>query len=214
MTATIGQFDATEGISREADPDDSTAAPPGGLSRRVFGVLVSAAVAGTLGGGGLLAAVGGLVPRTDGVATSFGTVRIAAAERQARLPQDGAASLLSGPHERHGTGSEPANNTWGEHVALQLEIHNSTDRDVLFAPGQLRLRVGSSGPTVTNRDADEVTGPLAPGSTRRFWISFLVPTGTEDLRAEFTDPWRYGQPLALTLPAVVRRPGWLEESHE
>ncbi|HXF01344.1 MAG TPA: hypothetical protein VN601_00010 [Arthrobacter sp.] len=205
---------------------------PSGLSRRVFGVLLGAGVAGVVGGAGLLTAsqqrAGGMGP--GGVETSFGSVRLVSAERQHRLAYDGgvpapgtassaaagsAGAAPGGPgHAGHGTivatAPQPANMTWGDHLLVELEVRNASDGHVLFAPGQLRLKVGDGGPTVTNRDSDDAA-TLGPRSTERFWISFLVPADAQSFSAEFTDPWLHSAPLELQVPRVALRPGWLDE---
>lgn len=215
---------------RTVAPESEGTEVPTGLTRRVFGVLVGAGVAGIIGGGSLLSASRNAaeaegITRGSGVWTSFGTVRIAAAERQSRMPQDlgsgrsttAATSAAASGHDHGGasaaSGAQPANFTWGDHVVLQLEVHNGMDRPVLFSPGQLRLKVGPDGPTVTNRSSGAGKGALEPGATNNFWISFLVPSDVEQLSAEFTDPWSDKAPLALELPTVLRRPGWLENGH-
>lgn len=207
-----------------SDPVESDEVPTG-LTRRVFGVLLGAGVAGIVGGGSLIAAGqqandDGGVSRGEGVWTSFGSVRISAAERQARNPQGtGAGSSAANSHGGHGghavasTTAQPFNLTWGDHMMVELEVHNGLDRKVLFSPGQLRLKIGANGPTVTNRNPGTGKGALEPGSTSHFWISFLVPSDAREVSAEFTDPWSDGGPLALALPEVLQRPGWLEADH-
>ncbi len=226
------------GDSAVASEPEGSASLPSGLSRRVFGLLVGTGVAGVAGGAGLLTAsqqrAGGLGP--GGVETSFGSVRLVSAERQHRLAYDGGvpalgaeSSAAAGPaagsaaagaspgdsgHSGHGAimaaAPQPANMTWGDHLLVELEVQNASDGNVLFAPGQLRLKVGDGGPTVTNRDSGEAVG-LAPQSTERFWISFLVPADAQSFSAEFTDPWLHSAPLELKLPRVALRPGWLDE---
>jgi len=186
---------------------------------------MGAGIAAVVGGGSLIAAgqnagTADGVSRGEGVWTSFGSVRITGAERQARNPQVPGAVSSSGGHGGHGghtvksSTAQPANLTFGDHMMLELEVHNGLDRKVLFAPGQLRLKLGSEGPTVTNRSPGMGKVALEPGSTSHFWISFLVPSDATDLSAEFTDPWSDGGPLALELPSVLQRPGWLEVSHD
>ncbi|MGM0931551.1 MAG: hypothetical protein ACQEXN_17880 [Actinomycetota bacterium] len=222
------------GNSAVASEPEGSASLPSGLSRRVFGVLVGAGAAGVVGGAGLLTAshqrASGMAP--GGVKTSFGSVRLVSAERQHRLAYDGgvpasgavssaaAGSAAAGAapggsgHAGHGaivaTAPQPANMTWGDHLLVELEVQNASDGDVLFAPGQLRLKVGDGGPTVTNRDSGEAVA-LAPRSTERFWISFLVPADAQSFSAEFTDPWLHAAPLQLQVPRVALRPGWLDE---
>ena len=175
---------------------------------------------------------------SGGVQTSFGSVRLVSAERQHRLAYDGgvpatgtgtsaaAGSAAAGGaagrgtagggsgHAGHGpimaAAPQPANMTWGDHLLVELEVQNASDDEVLFAPGQLRLRVGDGGPTVTNRDSGDALA-LAAWSSERFWISFLVPADAQRFSAEFTDPWLHAAPLQLELPRAALRPGWLDE---
>jgi hypothetical protein len=181
---------------------------PNGLTRRVFGILIGTGALATAAGWGVLSAAGG----TEEVPTSFGFVRIAAAERQARMAGAlSAAGHATGSHAATGT-AQPFNHTWGEHVAVKLDVRNTSERNVLFAPGQLRLLVADT-TTVTNRAADVAKILLTPGSHRSLWISFLVPSGASGLSAQFTDPWGGPVPLVLTLPSISLRPGSLEENH-
>lgn len=182
---------------------------PVGLTRRVFGILIGTGALGTAAGWSIVSAAGG----TEEVPTSFGSVRIAAAERQSRLVASGAAAT----HATHGAAppgapAQPFNHTWGEHLAVKLDVRNTSERNVLFAPGQLRLVVTRT-TTVTNRAADVSKILLTAGSQRSLWISFLVPTGASGLAAQFTDPWGGPAPLALALPRISLRPGSLEDNH-
>ncbi|MFP5316426.1 hypothetical protein SAMN04488693_10655 [Arthrobacter subterraneus] len=181
---------------------------PNGLTRRVFGILIGSGALATAAGWGVLSAAGG----TEEVPTSFGSVRISAAERQARMAGVlSAGGHTAGSHAVTGT-AQPFNHTWGEHVAVKLEVRNTSERNVLFAPGQLRLLVANT-TTVTNRAADVAKILLTPGSHRSLWISFLVPSGASGLSARFTDPWGGPAPLVLALPRISLRPGSLEENH-
>lgn len=192
---------------------------PIGLTRRVFSILIGTGALSTAAGWGIVSAAGG----TEEVPTSFGTVRIAAAERQARM--GGTAGSPAGSHDGSHAGSsatggtappgasvQPFNHTWGEHLAVKLDVRNTSERSVLFAPGQLRLLVSDT-TTVTNRAADVSKILLAAGASRSLWISFLVPSGASGLAAQFTDPWGGRAPLALTLPRISLRPGSLEDNH-
>ncbi len=184
---------------------------PDGLSRRVFGVLLGTGAVGTAAGWGVVVASGG----TEEVPTSFGSVRIAAAERQARLV--GAGGAHPSAHSTMGAAppgalSQPFNHTWGEHLAIRLDVRNTSESDVLFAPGQLRLLVSET-TTVTNRAADVSKILLTANSQHSLWISFLVPIGASGLAAQFTDPWGGPAPLALALPRISLRPGSLEDDH-
>jgi hypothetical protein len=146
------------------------------------------------------------ISRGAGAWTSFGTVAVLRAERQSRL---GAATSAAG-HGDHAsapvTSLEPGNHTFADVVALEVEVHNGTSGPVLLSPGQLRLRLGEQGPTVTPRDSGRAVGAVAAGATERLWVSYLAPSDAGELAAEFTDP-RQADVLRLDLPSVVRRPG-------
>ncbi|GAB3553778.1 hypothetical protein GCM10027404_26950 [Arthrobacter tumbae] len=183
---------------------------PIGLTRRVFGILIGTGALGTAAGWGIVSAAGG----TEEVPTSFGTVRIAAAERQARMVGAVGGHAGSAGHGAAppGASAQPFNHTWGEHLAVKLDVRNTSERNVLFAPGQLRLLVAKT-TTVTNRGADVAKILLTAGSHRSLWVSFLVPSGASGLAAQFTDPWGSPAPLALALPRISLRPGSLEDYH-
>ncbi|NJC21108.1 hypothetical protein BJ994_000184 [Arthrobacter pigmenti] len=183
---------------------------PNGLTRRIFGILIGAGTVGAVAGWTIVSATGG----TEEVPTSFGAVRIVAAERQARLAgTNPGADASHTPHSGGPPGSslQPFNHTWGEHLAVKLEVRNTSGRNVLFAAGQLRLMVGES-ITVTNRAADVLKDVLAAGSSRSYWISYLVPIGANRLAGQFIDP-RGDGPLTLALPNISLRPGSLEGDH-
>ncbi|WRH26325.1 hypothetical protein GC088_01580 [Arthrobacter sp. JZ12] len=179
---------------------------PTGLTRRVFGILIGTGALGTAAGWSIVSAAGG----TEEVPTSFGSVRIAAAERQARLAGTPSAHSTHGAAPP-GAGAQPFNHTWGEHLAVQLAVRNTSSRNVLFAPGQLRLSLGET--TVTNRSAEVSKILLTPDSTRSVWISYLMPIGATTISARFTDPWGESAPLVLALPRISLRPGSLEGHH-
>lgn len=195
------------------------------LTRRVFGALSGAALALTAGGtiaAGM--ASGGSVLSSTGVRTSFGSVEITLAERQSRLQSTFDGRPSAGPtagssHAAHGEGSgnrrlqQPANNTWGSHLLVELMAHNDTSAPLRLPPGQLRLKVGTNGPTITNRGSSGVPAPLGAGETARMLISFLVPSDSFHFTAEFIDPWDHSAPLDLRLPRIDTRPGWLEANH-
>lgn len=186
---------------------------------RVLPATVTRRSVGAVLGGGVFAALaaswlGKLVTtstsegisRRAGAWTSFGTVAVLRAERQARL--GGAPSDAGhGDHAATSVASlEPGNHTFADVVAVEVEVHNGTGHPVLLSAGQLRLRLGDQGPTVTPRDSGRAVGAIEAGATERLWVSYLAPSDAGQLSLEFTDP-RQESPLQLDLPSVVRRPG-------
>jgi Domain of unknown function (DUF4352) len=106
---------------------------------------------------------------------------------------------------------QPVNLTWGDVVLVEVELSNSGPEPVLFSPGQLRLKLPSSGTTattVTPQDADRTTGTIPPGSIHHHWISYLAPSGSTGMELEYTDPWQ-DRTQGLSLPPLassVQRP--------
>lgn len=106
---------------------------------------------------------------------------------------------------------QPVNLTWGDVVLVEVELSNSGPEPVLFSPGQLRLKLASSGSTsttVTPQDADRTPGTIAPGATHHHWISYLAPSGSAGMELEYTDPWQ-DRTQGLSLPPLassVQRP--------
>lgn len=181
------------------------------VTRRSVGAVLGGGVLAALAAGWLADVVStsrsGGISRGAGAWTSFGTVAVLHAERQARL--GGAPS--AGGHGDHAGATpvaspEPGNHTFADVVALEVEVHNGTSDPVLLSAGQLRLRLGAQGPTVTPRDSGRAVGAIEGGATERLWISYLAPSDAGDLAAEFTDP-RQDDVLRLELPSMVRRPG-------
>lgn len=193
------------------------------LTRRVFGALTGTAIALTAGGtiaAGM--ASGGSMFGSTGVRTSFGTVQITSAERQSRLQTrpggSGSADPTGSSHTTHGGSSnrslqQPANHTWGSHLLVELTAFNDTPAPILLPPGQLRMKVGVDGPTITNRGSSGVPASLGAGETARMLISFLIPSDAFQFSAEFIDPWDHSTPLDLPVPRIDARPGWLEAHH-
>ncbi|MBO1269458.1 hypothetical protein [Arthrobacter cavernae] len=107
------------------------------------------------------------------------------------------------------TWPQPENHTWGDVVVLELEVHNSRTEPMLFAPGQLRLKLGAEGSatTVTPQDSGRGPGTLAPGATELIWISYLAPPDASGLQLEYTDPqqdFRTVLPLRPLMMVEVR----------
>ncbi|MDR6556163.1 hypothetical protein J2809_000494 [Arthrobacter pascens] len=100
---------------------------------------------------------------------------------------------------------QPVNLTWGDVVLVEVELSNSGPEPVLFSPGQLRLKLASSGTTattVTPQDADRTTGTIPPGAMHHHWISYLAPSGSAGMELEYTDPWQ-DRTQGLSLPPLA-----------
>lgn len=115
--------------------------------------------------------------------TRFGTVAVLGATRRELVGAD------VGAHSHHAAStSVSADRTWSSRVEVEVEVHNGTDRPILVSPGQFRLRVGNTGPTVSPYDAGWPVGPLAPAATVASWVSYLAPDGDAELWVEYVDP--------------------------
>ena len=97
---------------------------------------------------------------------------------------------------------QPANFTWGDVVLLEVALTNSRPAPVLFAPGQLRLKLMPSGITVTPQDFNRGPGAIAAGATEHLWISYLAPHDAVDMELEYTEPEQDGS-MILALPLLT-----------
>lgn len=146
--------------------------------------------------------VPGPISRGRGIWTSFGSVAVLSATREAR--HDSAAHLHDGAAA---AGGPLANRTWSSVIRVQVEVHNGSEHAVLLSPGQFRLRLGASSTTVSPYDFGRPTSAIAPGHTVQTWTSYLAPAEESDLRVEYEDtglprPLDFGLSLAA-LPAVA-----------
>jgi hypothetical protein len=152
------------------------------------------------GGGLAVVAVGGAVhPALPGLLraplglpfgqpTAFGRVTILRAHREPRtgapaVPHHGRAA----PADRANDHLAPQHQPWSDYVRVDLAVENSTRRPVLLSPGQFRLRVGSSGPTVSLYDAGHRVVALAAGSTLTTWVGYLAPSDQSAFGIEYTE---------------------------
>lgn len=117
------------------------------------------------------------ITRGRGSWTSFGSVAVLGAHQHA------AAAGAAHPHGHAGGRHE----VWPNTVLTEVEVHNGTRRPVLVSPGQFRLRVGRSGPTVSYYDAERPVAALDAGMTERLWISYLAPDAPDELFLEYTE---------------------------
>jgi hypothetical protein len=97
---------------------------------------------------------------------------------------------------------QPANLTWGDVVLLEVELRNNLPVPVLFAPGQLRLKLLPSGVTVTPQDFNHGPGVIAAGATEQLWISYLAPHDSLEMEVEYSDPEVDGT-TSVGLPALT-----------
>jgi hypothetical protein len=99
-------------------------------------------------------------------------------------------------------GPEPLNLTWADVVLLEVQVQNAGAVPVLFSPGQLRLKLGSSAVTVTPRDSDRDPGPIAPHSSEHLLISYLAPRSSPELELAYADE-QQDRNYRLALPPLT-----------
>ena len=97
---------------------------------------------------------------------------------------------------------QPVNLTWGDVVILEVAVTNTLSDPVLFAPGQLRLKLLPSGVTVTPQDFNHGPGIIAAGATEQLWISYLAPRDSLEMEIEYSDPELEGT-MSVALPALT-----------
>ncbi|MFF2030342.1 hypothetical protein [Arthrobacter sp. NPDC058192] len=97
---------------------------------------------------------------------------------------------------------QPVNLTWGDVIILEVELRNSSQEPVLFSPGQLRLRLLSSGTTVTPQDFDRGLNAVEAGAAEHLWISYLAPHDALAMELEYSEPEHDGTAF-LPLPPLT-----------
>lgn len=97
---------------------------------------------------------------------------------------------------------QPANFTWGDVVLLEVALRNNRSEPVLFAPGQLRLKLVPSGITVTPQDFNRGPGAIGAGATEHLWISYLAPHDSLDMELEYSESEQDGT-MNLALPSLT-----------
>ncbi len=160
------------------------------LTRRQVLIASGGGLAAVAIGGAVNSALPGLLSaRLDlGQATAFGKVTILRAHRKHRT------GALAGPHHGRAAPADTANDhlapqhlAWSDYVHVDLAVENSSRRPVLLSPGQFRLRVGRSGPTVSLYDAGHRVVALAAGSTLTTWVGYLAPSDQSAFGIEYTE---------------------------
>jgi hypothetical protein len=121
--------------------------------------------------------------------TRFGTVAVLAARREPAR------------HTQQAGHSEAAHAIWSHRVIALVELRNDSSRPVLVSPGQFRLRLGASGPTVSYYGSEPSGGQLEQGRTMQMRISFLTPGEAGAVALEYTEAGAKG---ALTTPLDLR----------
>jgi hypothetical protein len=133
-----------------------------------------------------------VLSRPPGAADFSRMANVAAVSNAGTVPRTGA----------HGHGAPsggPVNETWGDVIVIEAEVTNTGPAPKLFSPGQLRLKVGPNGPTVTPRDASRGPGTIPAGVSEPVWISYLAPSEATEFSIDFTDPQQDTR-LALSIP--------------
>jgi hypothetical protein len=153
---------------------------------------------------GLIVAVGGGAVAVVGLGHPFGPGGLALVRRH--RTSFGAVSLLGseriatrggGAHHAARVSHAPArgadlpvtsrvHGAWHDAVVVDLAVANERTSRLAFSPGQFRLRVDRTGPTVSLYSADRDAGLLAPGSTT-MRITYLAPPPGRELSLEFDD---------------------------
>ena len=150
------------------------------------GGLTAVAVVGVTGHSALRVLVPALGHPDLSQATAFGRVAVLGARREHG----------SGPAGSHhgrnasGAGSDhlaPQHQPWTDILRAEIEVENLSRRPVLLSPGQFRLRVGATGPTVSLYEAGHRVLALAGGTVLTTWVGFLAPPEESSFTIEYTE---------------------------
>lgn len=134
---------------------------------------------------------GGTLTRGRGAWTSFGSVAVLGSRREAFVVTGHGGHAGDTRHGGHAGGTDL--------VRVEVEVHNGRAAPLLFSAGQFRLRFGARGVTVTPFDVGEPPAAVAGRSTRRTWVSYLVPREVRDWQVEFTEA---GPSRVVAVPAA------------
>jgi hypothetical protein len=136
-----------------------------------------------------------------GSVTLLGSARVAAATAGAHGAAH--AATVAGRAADVPVGSR-VHGAWTDAVVVDLDVRNDRTQLLGLSPGQFRLRVGATGPTVSLYSADRDAGVLATGAAARMRITYLAPPPDQELSVEFDDP---GAGARLVLGRVGARAG-------
>ena len=121
------------------------------------------------------------ITRGRGAWTSSGTIAVLGFSRHLRTVGH------SGEHVPSAS-TAVVGHTWPVVLTAKITLHNGLNRPLLVSPGQLRLQVGSEGPTVSPLDAGFRAGPQAAGATLTTWVSYLTPDDERPLTLQYSEP--------------------------
>jgi hypothetical protein len=139
-----------------------------------------------------------------GSVTLLGSARVAAATAGAHGAAHAAhAATVAGRAADVPVGSR-VHGAWTDAVVVDLDVRNDRTQLLGLSPGQFRLRVGATGPTVSLYSADRDARVLAAGAAARMRITYLAPPPDQELSVEFDDP---GAGARLVLGRVGARAG-------
>lgn len=174
---------------------DQTAAPPAPRTTRraILAAAGCGAACAAIGVGGTrwIDSLDRVAWGVD-VATSFGTVTLL---QVARLTLGAAGGTQAGSHgaahDPLAPGKPPVpsrvHGAWTDAVAIDVEVRNRLPVTMALSPGQFRLRVDRTGPTVSLYDADRPAGTVAAHSTTALRIRYLAPGPEHGLTLDFED---------------------------
>lgn len=80
---------------------------------------------------------------------------------------------------------ELGHRVWSGTVTVGLAVRNTADREVLFSPGQVRLRL-ADGTGVMPVSSERGAGPLPPSSLTRTWVRYLAPDDSRPVTVDYT----------------------------
>ena len=173
-----------------------------GVSRRTAIVAAGGGAASAVAAGVVLMRADTSVGPIHGlaIATSFGSVSL----RGSRLLL-APAGVAQHEHGHAASGAlvpSAVHGAWTDAVEVDVEVHNGLHAPMELSPGQFRVRVDGTGPTVSLYSADRDAGPVGPGSTTTMRIRYLVPPPAHGLSLEFADTGATAAVLLGTLERV------------
>lgn len=117
-------------------------------------------------------------------------------------------SVPAAPHGGHApavgtTATTRRGEVWSQLVTVTLVVTNQAATDVLFSPGQVRLRL-PDGTGVMPVESERQAGPLRAGSSSTTWVRYLAPLTERELAVDYV-PAGAVEPVALSVGAALTR---------